>query len=220
MKAIFLYIICLATLVSNAQNCATFYPTEVDKTLTYHQFDKRENLDLITTYTVLENTGSGLTIGVSLKDKDGELITNASYKAICDNGTTRLDPDSVMTTYLQQYEGMEYTIEGDAIIVASDYEVGEVLPDAEIVMAVSAGIVNIRSTVTMTDKKVVRQESLSTPAGTFNCYVITYTNKLKMGFSKTFQSTQWIAEGVGMVQEETYKTNGRLLTRTMLQTIN
>jgi len=220
MKFIITLSICLATLVSNAQNCSPFYPTEVGKTLVYHQLDKRENLDLITSYEVLENTGSGLTIGMKLKDKNGEDITQGSFKAVCDNGTTRLEPSSIITTQLQQYEGMEYTVTGDAISVENSYEVGQSLPDASVIMTVATGIINITSTIIMTDKKVVRREDITTPAGTFDCYVITYTNTLRMGFSKTMQSTQWITEGIGMVKEETYKANGRLLTKTVLHSVN
>lgn len=220
MKYIITCIICLATLVSNAQNCSAFYPSEVGKTLVYHQLDKRENLDLITSYEVLEHTESGLTVGMTLKDKNGEQITQGSFNAICSDGTTSLDPASIMTTQLQQYEGMEYSVEGDNISVENSYEVGQSIPDVSVTMTVDTGIINITSTVTMTDKKVVRREEITTPAGTFDCYVITYTNTLRMGFSKTMQSTQWIAQGVGMVKEETYKANGRLLTKTVLQTIN
>lgn len=220
MKYIITFIICLATLLSNAQNCSQFYPSEVGKKLVYHQLDKRENLDLITSYEVQENSGSELTIGMSLKDKNGEHITQGSFKAVCDNGTTRLDPASIMTTQLQQYEGMEYSVTGDDISVENSYEVGQSLPNASVTMTVATGIIDITSTVTISDKKVVRREEITTPAGTFDCYVITYTNELRMGFSRTMQSTQWISEGVGMVKEETYKANGRLLTKTVLQSIN
>jgi len=49
--------------------------------------------------------------------------------------------------------------------------------------------------------------------------VITYTNTLTMGATKTQYATQWIAKGVGMVQQETRKENGKLVTKSVLHEI-
>lgn len=203
-----------------AQNsCSQFYPTEEGKTHIIHQLDKRERLSTIVEYTVTEANNNELTIAMKLKDKREKLITESSFKALCDGGTTRLDPESIMSAQIQQYDGMEYSITGDDIFFPNTLTVGETLPDASVTMKVDAGMMNITSTVAMTDRKVARKESVTTPAGTFDCYVITYTHTLSMGMSRTMNSTQWIAKGVGMVKEETRKRNGNLVTKSVLQAI-
>ena len=40
-----------------------------------------------------------------------------------------------------------------------------------------------------------------------------------MGMAQTNFSTQWIAEGIGLVHEETKKENGKLVSRSVLQRV-
>ena len=49
-------------------------------------------------------------------------------------------------------------------------------------------------------------------AGTFDCYVIYSETKTKMMMAnKTFPSRTWLAKGVGMVKQESYNKNGKLM---------
>lgn len=222
MKTLVNSIVFLLCISSYAQsNCSSFYPTQQGKKHVIHQLDKRENLDNIIEYTVLQATPSELTMLASIKDKRGRDIVENSFKAICSGGVTRLDPASIMSAQLQQYEGMEYSITGDDIFFPNTLSVGQSLPDATVTMTVDAGMMNITTTISMTNRMVERQESITTPAGTFECYLVTYSNNLKMGaLNKTYSCKQWISRGVGMVQEETRKPNGNLMTKSILQSIN
>jgi hypothetical protein len=222
MKIILNSIAFLLCISSYAQsNCSSFYPTQQGQKHVIHQLDKRENLDLILEHTVLQATPSELTMLASVKDKRGRDIVENSFKATCSGGITRLDPASIMSAQLQQYDGMEYSITGDDIFFPNTLTVGQSLPDATVTMKVDAGMMNITTKITMTDRKVERQEAITTPAGTFDCYLITYSNNLKMGaLNKTYSCKQWIAQGVGMVQEETRKRNGNLMTKSILHSIN
>lgn len=222
MKTLVNSIVFLLCISSYAQsNCSSFYPTQQGKKHVIHQLDKRENLDNIIEYTVLQATPSELTMLASIKDKRGRDIVENSFKAICSGGVTRLDPASIMSAQLQQYEGMEYSITGDDIFFPNTLSVGQSLPDATVTMTVDAGMMNITTTISMTNRMVERQEPITTPAGTFECYLVTYSNNLKMGaLNKTYSCKQWISRGVGMVQEETRKPNGNLMTKSILQSIN
>lgn len=219
-------IICLSILLGtnlclSQNNCSSFYPTQEGKKLVIHQLDKRENLSTIVEYTVTNVNASEISMLASIKDKRGRDIIENSFKAICSDGTTRLDPSSIMSAQLQQYEGMTYTITGDDIFFPNTLTVGQTLSDATVTMKVEAGLIEIKTTITMTDRKVEGKETITTPAGTFECYLITYSNNLKMGaLNKTYSCKQWIAKGVGMVQEETRKSNGNLMSKSILQSIN
>ena len=78
----------------------------------------------------------------------------------------------------------------------------------------------------ITNRKVEQQETLSLPAGSFDCYKITYatTIKVKMmgiGFPIHMQVTEWFAPKLGrMVKSETYTKNGKLAGTTQLESIN
>lgn len=213
------FILCASSYAQS--NCSSFYPSRQGQKHVIHQLDKRERLDNIIEYTVLQATPGALTMLASVKDKRGRDIIENTFKAMCSGGVTRLDPASIMSAQLQQYEGMEYSITGDDIFFPNTLSVGQSLPDATVTMKVDAGMMNITTTISMTNRKVEAQESITTPAGTFECYLVTYSNNLKMGaLNKTYSCKQWIARGVGMVQEETRKPNGNLITKSILQSIN
>jgi hypothetical protein len=58
----------------------------------------------------------------------------------------------------------------------------------------------------MTKRKVTGKESLTTPAGTWDCFTITYHSKMifKMGIGIPMNSdvTEWYAPGFGVVKTE------------------
>ena len=72
------------------------------------------------------------------------------------------------------------------------------------------------------DRTVVARENITTPAGTFDCYAITYTSELKMnmGMNQINNGKQWISEGVGMVKQEDYNAKGKLTGSSVLTEFN
>jgi len=60
--------------------------------------------------------------------------------------------------------------------------------------------------ITVTNRKVVAKESVTTPAGTWDCLKITYHSKmiLKIGFGIPVNTdvTEWYAPGFGVVKTE------------------
>ncbi|EZH73174.1 hypothetical protein ATO12_19410 [Aquimarina atlantica] len=224
--AFLIAILILASVSAQNNNCSKFYASEEGKELIIHQFNKKERLSTITEFKVtdVENTAnrSVITIAMHLKDgKNKKSIITSSFKAHCAGKTTRLDPESFIAPgILDQYNDMEYSITGDNIFFPNSLTIGQELPNASVHMSVNAGIMSINMTTNMLNRKVIAKERVTTPAGTFDCYVITYTNELTMGMTTTQQTKQWIAEGVGMVKEETRKTNGKLITKSILYQIN
>ena len=66
--------------------------------------------------------------------------------------------------------------------------------------------------VTISERKVVGKESITTPVGTFRCYKITSKSNSKkhMGINMSFEfgNTEWIAEKAGMVKSESTDKKG------------
>ncbi|NQX77652.1 hypothetical protein [Gilvibacter sp.] len=182
--------------------------------------DKRGRLQTILEYTTSEVTDDGMTIALEVKDKRNRYLTDSSFKAICEGGVTRLDAASLVSSQLQRYEGMEYSISGDDLFFPNALEVGETPPDASVEMRVDAGVMAITTTISMIDRKVIALENITTPAGTFECYLVTYSNRVSVsGMAQNLTCKQWISRGVGMVKEESYKANGNLLTQSVLHEI-
>ena len=112
---------------------------------------------------------------------------------------------------------MAIWISGNDIEIPNDLSVGQKLNDANVAMKISMSGINMNMTVDMTNRNVEKKESISTPAGTYDCYVLYSENRSKMMMAnQVYPSRVWLAEGVGMVKQETYKKNGDLMSSTLL----
>ncbi|MEQ9168598.1 MAG: hypothetical protein RLO12_20235, partial [Fulvivirga sp.] len=85
--------------------------------------------------------------------------------------------------------------------------VGMSLNDASLKMS---GSIPFKMEVNIVNRKVEGKESITTPAGTFECYKITYTINTKSIMSMETTGADWIAKEIGMVKSENYNKNGKL----------
>ncbi len=71
--------------------------------------------------------------------------------------------------------------------------------------------------VIIENRKVEAKETITTPAGTFECYKISSEISSKVAFvNQKFKSVDWFAKGVGMVRTETYDKKGKLESYALL----
>ena len=93
------------------------------------------------------------------------------------------------------------TVTGECRGIPAELSVGMELPDYEIEIKVMF----ITSKMGCRDRKVIGRESVTTPAGTFDCYVVeeTMTAKAMMVNEKTRQ-VSWYARGIGLVRQQTF----------------
>lgn len=113
---------------------------------------------------------------------------------------------------------METEIESDYIMLPSDLEVGQELPESKTTLKMKiegSGANMMSSVVVIKDRKVIGQETVTTPAGTFDCYKITYNTEVSMktiGMNRTtsYPGVHWFARNVGMVKSESYNQKGNL----------
>jgi len=219
-NAILLFLLVLNFSMKAQEGCSPFYPSTEGQTLVIHQLNKKGKLVTITEHSIIQVSDSIINFQTKLSDKKGKEIVTNTFKAQCRNGETYLEPEAVVPAgQLQQYENMEYSISGKGLIFPQNLNVGETLDDGDIKMEIDASIMTLKIDIVMTDRKVIRKEEVTTPGGTFDCYVITYTNTLTMATSKTQYATQWIAKGVGMVKQELRKANGKLVSQSILHEI-
>jgi hypothetical protein len=73
------------------------------------------------------------------------------------------------------------------------------------------------------NRKVLNKENISTPAGSWDAYIIGYDANFKMklgpmGIPMNYTAKEWFVPGVGIVKSETYK-NGKLAGSTMITSI-
>ena len=70
------------------------------------------------------------------------------------------------------------------------------------------------------DRKVEGFESITTPAGTFECVKVTYKARTKMGtaipINVNISGAEWFAKGTGIVRTESYDKKDKLTGYTIL----
>ncbi|HBC04771.1 MAG TPA: hypothetical protein PKH16_04235 [Aequorivita sp.] len=196
---------------ANAQTgCSKFYPLKEGTKAELTSYDKKGKIAAVVDYTVLNKTqtseGEVATMKSSIKDDKGKLIAETEYDVTCDGTKISIDYNSMVSPMMmEQFQNMEYDISGVDLEIPNNLSVGQELPDAEMNMKISMSGINMNMDLTITNRKVIGKEDVTTPAGTFSCFVITYDMSTKMGMTQTSNSKQWIAEGVGMVKQEDYQ---------------
>lgn len=99
--------------------------------------------------------------------------------------------------------------------IPNQLAVGYKLPLGE--MIVDLGGLRVKSTIT--ENEVVDREEITTPAGTFKCYVVKQTSEGRvMGIKSSTTIKTWYARGIGAVKTETY-SKGDLISSSVLTSI-
>ena len=79
-------------------------------------------------------------------------------------------------------------------------------------MKKSMAIQDVGASFLLTERKVLSEEVVTTPAGTFNTYKMDehQTNKVLVS-TKTFHIITWYAKNIGCIKQEVYDKKGKLL---------
>ena len=205
-----------AGLTVTAQDCEVFFPMEEGSVREMTSYDKKDKVTGKTIQTVkeVERTGELIEILVEaeLYDEKEEFITKQNLMMSCEEGIFKFD----MRNYFDQsamagMEGFEVTMDATDLEVPSDLEAGDELKDGSIsVEASTGGVTLFRINVQIYDRKVEAQESITTSAGTFECYKLTYTTETKAMVKVITKGVEWLAPNIGVVRSETYNKNGKL----------
>lgn len=225
---ILIYSLFLVSSTAFSQNCSKYYPMEEGTSFQYTMTNKKGKTEGITDYSItnVENSGGVTTATMNMKftDEKGKEIFVSDYKLSCTGDVVKIDYNSLVPAQMmKQYTdmGMEMEISGTDIELPNDLSVGQGLDDANVAMSIKMTGMNMNIKVDQLNRIVEKKESVNTPAGTYECYVITQDNVSEtMGVKQTMQSKLWLAEGVGMVKQETYNKKGDLTTQMLLTKFN
>ncbi len=223
MKKIVLIIAFMFGLASTLQaqsGCSKYYPFKEGTKAEITSYDKKGKKAAIIDYTVLNRTqtaqGEVATMQSTIKDEKGKLIAETEYDVTCDGNKISIDYKSMISPMMmEQFKNMDYDISGSDLEIPNNLSVGQTLPDAQMNMKISMSGINMNMELNITNRKVIGKENVTTPAGTYDCYVLTSDTTTKMGVTITSSSKQWIAEGVGMVKQEDYQ-NGKVSSSSLL----
>ncbi|NNF18932.1 MAG: hypothetical protein HKN61_04085 [Flavobacteriaceae bacterium] len=217
-----LIVLVLAGVPAFAQDCSKFYPLQEGTSLEYTNYDKKDRVDGTITYEVIssENNSDGTTavMQMSLQDQDGEEVMQSEYEVRCKDNVVHIDFKSLMNQQMmEQFKEMDVELSGTDLELPNNLAVGQSLNDANLNMKMSMGAVNMNMNVETINRKVEKKESVTTPAGTFDCFVIYSETSTKMMMGKqTFPSRTWLAEGIGVIKQESYNKKGNPIGKMVL----
>lgn len=223
MKKLFLLTVIVFGIISlKAQD--TFFPTKEGMILTYKNFDKKDKVSGIMKYTINKVNISGSDIDItylceSLDNKE-KLVFKEEITVHQKGDVLFIDMGNFLNKAAFQQEGTipaEVEVKGNNMEVPSNPNPGDVLPDANVEMAMKMGFVNMKMSANVTNRKVEAIEDVTVAAGTFKGYKFSSeVNSAVMGIKSNSKNTDWYAKGVGIVKSESYDKNGKLQSRTEL----
>lgn len=229
MKKLILLLLSISTFTAFSQCDDSFFPFEEGVSFEQTSYDKKGKEQGKTLSTVLAVEGTSATVKNVFYDQKGKSITDGEYTIICEGNVVKFDFNNFLPKdMLSQYGDAEVIVEGDFISIPNNLKAGRSLPDGSGTITVIMGgeaAMNIKMDMTITNRKVEKMETLTTPAGSFETYKITQTSIMKMnmmGISRTTEtsSASWFAREVGMVKNESFNEKGKLMGSTLLTTFS
>ncbi len=219
MKNLLLIILLLATSVSFSQTCKTYYFLQNNKTIEMTIYNKKGEVNGKQVYMVSNVQTSGNNVTATLNsemfDKNGKSMVKAVNEIKCTDGVMMMDMKMNMPQ-TQQTTDVNATASNVYIEYPPNMKEGDNLKDA--IMQIVVDNKGMKQTMDMQviNRKVQGKESITTTAGTWDCYKITNTTKMKIktmgiGIPVNTDVTEWFAPGFGVVKSET-KSGGTAIT--------
>lgn len=225
VKAILVGLMCSVALVGVAQECSPYFPIKNGLRLEYEMRNDKGKIEgsqwqEITSITETpEGTRAEMKMGH--KDAKGKEVFSTDYGFLCTGDAVLFDFKSLMSGPMaEQFQDAEVEISGIDLEWPNMLSVGMELPDASIVMKINMGGMSMSFNTLTTARKVEKKETITTPAGTFECFVVYSETEAKVMMStQSVPSRAWMAEGIGLVKNESYDKKGKLINQMELTSI-
>lgn len=165
------------------------------------------------TYIVSDSkkTGNALssTVNAEFVDTKGKSITKSTNNVKCENGVMQMDM-KVFIPAAQQEQMKSGTAKASDVYLEypANMNVGDQLKDGQLSMDYESSS-GLKSSIeiSITERKVEGKESVTTPAGTWDCFKISAHNKIVskiagIGIPIKMDVMEWFAPGFGIVKTE------------------
>jgi hypothetical protein len=230
-SAIFFVTFLLGVTGMYAQDCSGYYylnNSEVQMTM----YDRKAKESGKVTYKISDAAKSGATTTANFTsevvDEKGKSLSKGAGKYKCAGGAMYVDAKvSMPQEQMAAYKDMEVKADEVFIEYPATMSAGQALKDANFKMEMySKGALFTTMTFDETNRKVEGKETITTPAGTWECWKITYAGKFKatmaamnIGIPINIQGTEWFAPGFGIVKTESANKNGKLAGSTVITSV-
>lgn len=216
-------LLCLLTIVTltnlNAQeDCNTLFAFQEGVIMEYQTLNKKGKLSStmrqeIKTVQQSNNTLTA-TLSYQMQDKKGKEIFAGDSEVVCDGESLHIDISAMLPEGVKNMTATgEMAMEGDGFHLPKGLKVGDQLPDSKNNIKIDMGGIQMNIPVEMTNIKVEAEEEVTTPAGTFKAFKVTYDSYSKAMMMKVEgKVVNWFARNIGNIKTESYDKNGRLMS--------
>ena len=212
MKRLLFPVLLLTSIHSYSQDCTDFYYMQNNKTVEMTIKNKKGKETGKITYAISNVQKSGGTVTSTVNsefvDDKGKSISKATNIMKCVNGIIMMDMKMFIPSAQQEQVGnISATGQESYLEYPPNMKEGDLLKDGQFEMdfKMQSGI-GAHISVDITKRKVEGKESITTPAGTWDCIKISYHSKVVMkigiGIPLNADVTEWYAPGFGTVKTE------------------
>jgi len=216
---------------SFSQDCSGYWYLTNNAEVQMTIFDQKGKQSGIQTWTVTEvkKDGKSFTsvLKSSMKDEKGKQIAESTGAYKCTDGILQADIKmSLPQEQMQAYKPTEAKLDAVYIDYPYNMSTGQSLADATFNMDMTMGNGGMPAKLLFneTNRKVEAKETITTPAGTWEAYKITYDGLFKVqvsgiGIPVNMVVNEWFVPGFGVVKTESYNKKGKLMGSTLLTSI-
>ena len=216
---------CCASLAALAQDCKNYYymkaDTEVEMTIQDGSGApigkqvikvgevKNEGGEMVASFTSAFNSKEGKTLGQGR----GKFKCSGAGIAV---DVKMMMPNSPMASQQASLTGSE-----GFLVYPSSLSAGQSLPDASFTMNTETNGMKMSLTYRVKDRKVAGREKVTTAAGSWDCFRITFRADFTLTMMgkempMDFNGTEWFSPGFGVVKTESADKNGKKLGSTLI----
>lgn len=212
---------------ASGQDCKKYYYMTNNAEVQITLFDADGSKTGLQTWKIsnVTNDAGGLksTVNVTMTDGKGQEISKGSGVYKCSGSKLLADVRlSMPQDQLQKNSGTtQAQVDNSYIEYPTTLSEGMVLPDAFFDLEVNTS--GIPSTVKyeMKNRKVSAKEKISSDAGSWEAYKITYDAQIKIkmigiGIPVVMKTIEWFVPNFGIVKSETYNKKGKLKGSSLL----
>jgi hypothetical protein len=212
MKKIFLLICVFIALKTFSQDCNNYYFLQSKKTVEMTIYDKKGDVSGRLVYTISDVTNSDGYTTASVRsemfDKKGKTIAKGNSVMKCNAGVMMINMKMIMPVpQTEQYSQASVKAQDFFIEYPVNMSKGDPLKDGNLSMDIDNNGIPQSLTMVIFDRKVEDKEKVTTPAGSWDSYKISYKTKMTIkmmgaGIPVTMEGTEWYAPGFGVVKTQ------------------
>jgi hypothetical protein len=201
----------------SAQDCVFYYPDVEGAKVELTHYDNKDKITGKSEQEVIKIERAGSDVKAVIKnnyfDKKDEFVFENEMEVSCKDGIFYIEMNNYLNEQaLAGFKDMEMEIKGDNLQFPPDMKVGDLLDDGTVTMSFNSPAMSMMNMSTIIkNRKVEAIENITTPAGTFKCFKISYDIETDTFMKKvTSKAVQWFSENAGMVRTESYNQSGKL----------